>query len=184
MRAMRKTLITLLLGGAVAVVAAASAAFANGEEGKKSFKAELNGYNEVVGAPGPGTGSVSTGAHGIFRARLRDDPPRLEFELTYADIEGGGVTQAHPHFAQRHVGGDIFGFFCGRPKPACPSPGGTVEGTWTAFDIIGPAGQGVEPGSFAEFVRALRAGAVYVNVHSPAFPEGEIRGQVEASDDD
>lgn len=186
MRAMRKTLITLLLATGVAAVAAASVALANGEEGKKSFKAELNGYNEVVGGPAPGsTGSVSTGAHGIFRAKLRDDPPRLEFTLTYADIEGGTVFAAHPHFAQRHVGGDIFAFFCGGPKPACPSPGGTVEGTISASDIIGPAGQGVAPGSFDEFVRALRAGAVYVNVHSsPAFPEGEIRGQVEASDDD
>jgi hypothetical protein len=77
------------------------------------------------------------------------------------------------------VGGDVFGFFCGGPKPPCPSPGGTVQGTWTAADIIGPAGQGVEPGAFDEFVRALRAGAVYVNVHSsPSYPEGEIRGQV------
>jgi hypothetical protein len=60
-----------------------------------------------------------------------------------------------------------------------------VTGTWTAADIIGPTGQGVEAGSFAEFVRALRAGAVYVNVHSsPRFPEGEIRGQVGRSKND
>jgi hypothetical protein len=67
-------------------------------------------------------------------------------------------------------------------------PGGTVRGTWTGADIIGPADQGVHTAAFDEFVRALRAGAVYVNVHSsgatPSYPEGEIRGQVSAAHDD
>lgn len=185
---MKKIPIALLLVGGVAALAVASATLAAGDEGKRSFKADLNGYNEVVGSSSAiDSGSVSTGARGIFRAKLRGNPPtHLEFELTYSDIEGGAVTQAHPHFAQRHVGGGIFGFLCGGPKPACPTPGGTVEGVWTAADIIGPAGQGVAAGSFDEFVRALRAGAVYINVHSagatPSFPEGEIRGQIEPDD--
>jgi hypothetical protein len=175
----RRVLAGAVLLGAVAVVLAGSAALAqNG--GTNTFNAELNGYNEVVGGPGPdSTGSVSTQARGTFTATLRDHETKLDFTLTYSGIEGGTVTQAHPHFAQRHVGGSVFGFFCGGPKHACPSPGGTVSGTWTAADIIGPAAQGVEPGAFNEFVRALRAGAVYINVHSsPSFPEGEIRGQV------
>lgn len=177
---MRKFLLaTLLLLGAVAAVVAGPAAFAGDDDGD-SFKAQLNGYNEVVGGPAPGsTGSVSTGATGTFKAKVKNDPKRLEFTLTYKGIEGGTVTQAHPHFAQRHVGGDIFAFFCGGPKPACPTPGGTVAGTLLASDILGPSGQGVAPGDFDEFVHALRAGAVYVNVHSsPLFPEGEIRGQI------
>lgn len=183
---MRKALVALLLAGAVAAAAAVAvtAALAKDRDGKNTFNATLNGFNEIVGAPGPGTGSVSTGAQGTFRARLRDNPQRLEFTLTYRGIEGGTVTQAHPHFAQRHVGGDVFGFLCGGPKPPCPSPSGTVQGTITPADIIGPAGQGVEPGAFGEFVRALRAGAVYVNVHSQQFPEGEIRGQVGRGEED
>jgi hypothetical protein len=172
---MRKTFLALSIAAAVAAVIVASAALATREPGKNSFKAELNGNNEVVGP-----GSISTNATGTFRAKLRDDPPRLDFTLTYSGIEGGTVTQSHPHFAQRHVGGGIFGFFCGGPKPPCPTPGGTVEGTWTAADIIGPATQGVAATQFDEFVRALRAGAVYVNVHSSTFPAGEIRGQVSA----
>ncbi|MEX2211010.1 MAG: CHRD domain-containing protein [Gaiellaceae bacterium] len=181
---MKKRLILPLLAAGLAAVLAALAPLAGSGGGKKDFKAELNGYNEVVGGPGSGsTGSVSTVAEGLFRAKLKDDPPRLEFTLTYSGIEGGTVTQAHPHFAQRHVGAGVFGFFCGGPKPACPTPGGTVEGTWTAADVIGPADQGVAATEFAEFVRALRAGAVYVNVHSTAYPEGEIRGQVNDNDE-
>ena len=48
--------------------------------------------------------------------------------------------------------------------------------------MIGPAGQGIAAGEFAELVRALRAGAAYANVHTTAHPGGEIRGQV--ADDD
>ena len=179
-----KALAFLLLTAGLVPVVAASVAFAGDDEGKNSFKATLNGYNEVVGSSSAtDSGSVSTGARGIFRAKLTNDGTALEFTLTYSGMEGGTVTQAHPHFAQSHVGGAIFGVLCGGPtKPACPTPGGTVEGTWTAADVIGPAGQGVASGSFVEFVRALRAGAVYINVHSngatPSYPEGEIRGQV------
>lgn len=170
---------------ALGALALGTVAFANGDDDGGRFTARLNGYNEVVGGPGPSTGSVSTLAHGVFHARLRKNPDRLDFELTYSGIEGGTVSQAHPHFAQRHVGGSIFGFFCGGPKPPCPTPEGTVTGTWTAADVIGPADQGVQAAAFDEFVRALRAGAVYVNVHStPSYPEGEIRGQIRAHDND
>jgi hypothetical protein len=179
---MRRTLFALLLGAAAVAVAATSVALANGDGDRNSFKAQLNGYNEVVGGPGASTGSVSTRARGTFRAKLRRNPDRLEFTLTYSGIEGGTVTQAHPHFAQKHVGGGVFAFFCGGPEPACPTPGGTVKGEILASDVLGPAEQGVEAGSFDEFVRALRAGAVYVNVHSSSYPEGEIRGQVRVND--
>jgi hypothetical protein len=183
-RAMKRRLLAgAIVTGAVALVVAGGAALARGGDEGGTFRAVLDGYNEVVGGPGAGsTGSVSTGAHGLFVGKVRGD--HMDFTLTYSGMEGGTVTQAHPHFAEQHVGGNVFGFFCGGPKPPCPTPGGTVEGTWTAADIIGPAEQGVEAAAFDEFVRALRAGAVYVNVHSTAYPEGEIRGQVRVGDDD
>jgi hypothetical protein len=169
---MRKALITLLLGAAVAVVATASVALANGD-GKNSFKAVLNGYNEVVGP-----GSISTTGHGIFRATIDEDSQTISYTLTYSELENA-ATQAHVHFAQRHVGGGVIYFLCGGgDKPPCPSPGGTVTGTVDPADIIGPNGQGIEPGSFAEAVRAMRAGATYANVHSTRWPAGEIRGQL------
>jgi hypothetical protein len=43
---------------------------------------------------------------------------------------------------------------------------------------VGPAAQGIAAGEFAELVRAIKAGATYVNVHSSLFPTGEIRGQI------
>jgi hypothetical protein len=167
---------------AAAVIAITSVALANHGGDRNHFRAKLNGYNEVVGGPGASTGSVSTGASGTFTATLRTNPARLTFTLTYSDMEGGTVTVAHPHFAQQHVGGGVFALLCGGTEPACPTPGGTVEGVITADDIVGPTDQGVEAGAFNEFVRALRSGAVYINVHSTNFPEGEIRGQVRVVD--
>jgi hypothetical protein len=180
----RRLLVGALTLGTAALVLAGSTALAKNRD-DDTFRAQLNGFNEVVGGPGPdSTGSVSSRAHGTFEATLRDHDTKLDFTLTYSGIEGGTVTQSHPHFAQRHVGGGVFGFFCGGSKHACPTPSGTVKGTWTAADVIGPGPQGVQAGEFAEFVRALRAGAVYVNVHSTNFPEGEIRGQVGGKDKD
>jgi hypothetical protein len=75
------------------------------------------------------------------------------------------------------VNGGVAAFLCGGPKPACPASG-TATGTITAADVIGPGGQGIAAGQFAELVRMMRAGVTYVNVHTSMFGGGEIRGQV------
>jgi hypothetical protein len=49
--------------------------------------------------------------------------------------------------------------------------------------VIGPTGQGIAPGEFAELVRAIRAGATYANVHTDKHPTGEIRGHIQTDDD-
>jgi hypothetical protein len=163
------------------VLAAATYAVA-GDNGRNRFKGEtLTGYQEVVG-PGP----ISTVGTGTFDARLDGDV--ITYTLTYRDLEGvlvtgGVVTAAHIHFGQRSVGGGVIAFLCGGGgKPACPASPATVTGTIAAADIVGPAGQGIEPASFDEAVRALRAGAVYANVHTTRWPAGEIRGQVNDRD--
>jgi hypothetical protein len=135
------------------------------------FKARLSGFEENP--------DISTGASGEFRAKLVDEDT-IEYELSYENIEGGTATVAHIHLGKRGVNGGVIAFLCGGGgKPPCPATSGTVTGTIVAADVIGPAGQGIAPGEFDELVRAMRADATYVNVHStPAFPGGEIRGQI------
>jgi hypothetical protein len=58
-----------------------------------------------------------------------------------------------------------------------------VSGVIVPSDIIGPAGQGIEPGEFEELVLAIRSGAAYANVHTTGRPGGEIRGQIHAHGD-
>ena len=108
------------------------------------------------------------------------------YRLTYSDLTA--VTQAHIHFGKRHVGGGIIVFLCsnlmGAPAgtQACPDSAGTVTGSITAANIIGPAGQNVTPGDFAALVEILESHTAYGNIHTMKFPVGEIRGQIHRGD--
>ena len=116
--------------------------------------------------------------------RIIDDSS-MEFELTYEDLEGTVTTQAHVHLGNKSDSGGVSYFLCGGGgRPACTPTSGTFTGTVTAADIIGPTGQGIAPGEFAEVLRATRAGVTYANVHTNKHPGGEIRGQIRARGDD
>jgi hypothetical protein len=45
---------------------------------------------------------------------------------------------------------------------------------------MAPNDQALDQHDFAGFLRALRAGSAYANMHTPRFPGGEIRGQIAA----
>ena len=173
----KRRLFGVLIFAAPVVLAAATIAVANDGGGNSFRSGALNGYEEVVG-PGP----ISTTGTGTFEASLNSAGDTISYTLTYRDLEGGAVSAAHIHFGQRAVGGGVIAFLCGGAAPACPQPSGSVSGTITAAQIIGPNGQGIEAGSFAEAVRALRAGMVYANVHTTRWPAGEIRGQINDRD--
>jgi hypothetical protein len=172
--------VAALLGALVTALASGSYAIAKRGNGGGAFRATLNGFHETTGGPptaeGNTTGSVSTTGRGKIRLSVRDDT--IHYVLDYEDIEGGDATQAHLHFAERHVAGGVIAFLCGGPRPPCTEPDGRFEGDITAADIIGPADQGIAPGEIDEVIRALRNGAVYANVHSATWPEGEIRGDI------
>ena len=171
---MRKRRLFSALIFAVPVILAAATFAVAGDGGKSHFKADaLTGYQEAAPVP------ISTVGTGSFEASLNGAGDEISYTLTYSDLEGGVVTQAHIHFGQRSVSGGVIAFLCGgSTKPACPASPATVTGTITAADVIGPNGQGIEAGSFDEAVRAIRAGMVYANVHTTRWPSGEIRGQV------
>jgi hypothetical protein len=136
-------------------------------DGGNRFEARLNGYLE--------TPSISSPGHGSFHLRI--DGPQIKFTLTYHDMPQTPLV-AHIHFGRPDVAGGVAVFLCGGGgRPACPASG-TVSGTIVSADVVGPAGQGINAGEYAELVRAIRHGATYVNVHTPAYPLGEIRGNL------
>jgi CHRD domain len=164
----------------VAVVGWASVAMAGGDTRK--FSTNLTGFEEVPALSTPGAGD--------FRARLNRDATVLQYELRYSALESQ-VTQAHIHFENATNNGGIVVFLCSNlgngpaGTPMCPPAGTTtVTGTLTAAQVVdGAAMQGIAAGEFNELVRALRAGATYVNVHSTGRMAGEIRGQLDDHSD-
>ena len=159
-------------------------------------QARLSGFNEVHFSGGPPAtlrGAISTAASGTFTARIDDQDDVITYELRYQDLEGE-VTQGHIHFGQQHTVGGIVVWLCqteGTPAPdevadvtpLCPEEG-AVTGTITPAQVLTATGQGLDAEEFDELIRAIRAGAAYVNVHSSLFLPGEIRGHIGARQDD
>ena len=139
--------------------------------GGNNAKAKLIGFEEVP--------AVSTVASGKFEAKINRSEQRVDYRLSYQDLEAP-VLFAHIHLGQRTANGGVSVFLCGGgAAPPCPQSG-TVEDSFGPADVIGPTGQGIAPGEFDELIRAIRAGVTYANVHSQKFPGGEIRGQIDA----
>jgi CHRD domain len=163
--------------GVLGISAVALADRGHGKGDLKNFSARLNGWEEDPS-------QVTTGK-GSFRAEVVS-PTRIDFTLSYKDLEGPAFM-SHIHIGSRHETGGISAWLCGgTTQPPCPpGPDGEISGTIEAADITGPVGQGVEPGNFADLIRAIRRGETYTNVHtgsagpppSGRAPGGEIRGQ-------
>jgi len=152
-------------------------------------RAFLRSYEEVP--------AISSLAFGEFRLRIEgeddsgDDaaldpqnPPVIHWELRYRGITTP-VRFAHIHFGQRSVNGGIVVTLCSNAVDAppevadCPEESGEVTGTIDPADVGGGAAlQGIAAGELRELLRAIRSGVTYVNVHSDAFPGGEMRGQL------
>ena len=171
----------------VAVLGAAGVGTAAIAHDRSRFDAALTGYEEVPL-------SLSTSGGGFFKASINRGKDEIRYTLSYrgpfdANAAGGTVTQAHIHFGARATIGGIAAFLCSNlsngPAGTQPCPAeGSVSGVITPTEVIGPAGQGIAAGEFAELVRALRAGTAYANVHTTTFGGGEIRGQIAAGDED
>ena len=131
-------------------------------------RARLTSFEEVP--------AISTAARGEFVARVSGD--RIVYRLNFSDLSTTSLF-AHIHFGAEKTNGGIAAFLCGGSgKAACPERSGEFSGIIVPADVVGPGGQGIAPGDFAEVARAIRNGFAYANVHSQTFPSGEIRGQI------
>ena len=173
-----------VLAGAIlaAAVTTVSAAGANAQQ----FQANFSGFQEL-GALNAETGAILSTGQGTLALNLNQPAGTLTFTLTYSGLSEP-VTQAHIHFGKVHVPGGIIVFFCTNINngpvgtQACPAGGGTVSGTITGANIVGPAAQNIPAGHFAGLVAALLSDTAYGNIHTTKFPAGEIRGQIHQVD--
>jgi hypothetical protein len=165
---------------AVATVGALGAGTAAVATSGTKFDERLSSFEEVPALSTPGTGE--------FKASVNRASSEIRWRLSFRGLESD-ATQAHIHFENETNAGPIVVFLCTNlgngpaGTQACPPAGGTVRGTIRPADVGGgAAAQGLGAGEFTELVRAMRAGATYVNVHSVTRAGGEIRSQI--GDDD
>jgi hypothetical protein len=184
MRKRTGLILAVALAGALALTALASyGTAALGKKGQERAK-RMSGYLEVP--------SISTTGRGTIEVKINNSTS-LEYKLTYSGLSGNPLF-AHIHFAQPGVNGGVGAFLCGGGgKPACPAQPGNVTGTITGADVVAVTApgttqsQGIAAGEIGELIGAIKAGFTYANVHTAAYPGGEIRGQIRArsnGDDD
>ncbi len=137
----------------------------------KTFKAHLTGEQEVPAA--------NTRATGQANFKLSKDGSELQFKLIVANIEN--VRMAHIHLAPSGVNGPVVVWLYPSGPPAALIEGRTngilAEGVITESSLVGP----LSGASFEDLISALEDGNAYVNVHTNAYPGGEIRGQISAN---
>ncbi len=114
------------------------------------FTASLDGPQS--GTPSPGTG------FGTFI--LDDTETSLSYTITFSGLLAP-ETVSHFHRGAPGVAGPVV-----RNLPL----GSPKVGVWSASD----AAQPLTPQAVAD----LKAGLLYVNIHSSLYPAGEIRGQI------
>jgi hypothetical protein len=132
------------------------------------FSADLAGENEVP--------PINTAGSATFDMAIGNT---ITFSLTFSGLSSN-LLVAHLHFAPTKVAGGVMIFLCGGGgQPACPSAtSGTITGTITAANVVGPTTQGITAGDLDSALEAVREGLAYANMHTANFPGGEIRGQV------
>ena len=166
---MKKISITLII--VLTMLVATSAAYASPAGASQNFVAPLSGGEEVP--------PVVTNARGVATLKLSEDGTELQYKLIVANIQG--VTQAHIHCGAARVNGPVVSFLFGFNPTGDAVNGGVAEGTITAANVIPRPDSAACPGGVADFddlMAKLRSGDAYVNVHTLAYPGGEIRGQI------
>jgi hypothetical protein len=169
---MGRTRMKIAVAGAMVLATGATAtAFAGGTGVER---ARLSGLSEVP--------TLVVSGNGTFQARVNTTTDRIRYTLSYAGL-GSAVQQAHIHIGRTATNGGISAYLCsdlaGAPAgtPPCPASG-PVSQVIRPAEVQAIADQGLRAGGFNQLVRAVRAGATYVNVHTAAFPAGAVRGQI------
>ena len=152
--------VKLLLFVILATILTVSVGFA----AEKSFHAKLTGHDEVP--------SVETKAKGEVTFKLSSDGKQLGYKLHVKNIENPNA--AHIHLGIKGKSGPPLANLFTGPKKEGKFSGELSEGTITAEDLKAK----LMGKSLDDLVQLINSGNIYVNVHTAAHPDGEIRGQV------
>jgi hypothetical protein len=139
-------------------------------EGLTSYFTSLVGGQEVP--------PVASAASGNFTATFDSAIPASFNTRLEATVPAGTTfTRAHIHLGETGTNGGILFDLCGEEgSPDCTPVNGVISVdnllSEAEFNAVG------DVTTFDQAVEAIQNGRTYVNVHSVAFPGGEIRGQI------
>lgn len=139
---------------------------------ERNFVANLRGDAE---RPNP----VDTDAGGLAVFHLNQEGTELRYLVVVTNLEN--ATQSHIHCGSADVAGPVVAFLFGFDPVGVTVNGVLAKGTITAANVIPRPDSPACPGGVANFddlIAKMRSGDAYVNVHTIAFPAGEIRGQL------
>jgi hypothetical protein len=167
---MRRILASLIaLSGILAIQGAAFAA------DDKNFRARLRGGDEVP--------SVTTDTRGKVKLRFNNAETKIKFRIKLR--KGVRITQAHLHCAPEGANGPVVAFLAGFHDLGWDVNGNWIRKTTLTNANIIPTDPGTDArcpdtiDTIADLLDSMLDGNIYVNVHSMANPDGEVRGQVE-----
>ncbi|WP_147804673.1 CHRD domain-containing protein [Alkalicoccus halolimnae] len=132
----------------------------------QEFMAELTPEQEVM--------EVDSDATGEAHVEVSEDGESLEFMVEAYDLEN--TLAGHLHSGPVGEDGPVE-LFLFENNEAVDYDGEVASGTLTEDDLVGEH-------SWEEFSAALVEGNIYVNLHTEEFPDGEIRGQLEMTEDE
>lgn len=143
------------------------------QELRIQFQPTLSGAQQVP--------PVETEGSGILHLEFDRGFTRGDYLLQVSGLTN--VTGAHLHCALAGENGAIVvPLFEPQGEEEDGQTNGTLsQGSFTSADIVPPDDTevcGVPLNNVASLAHAIREGLVYVNVHTEANPEGEIRGQI------
>ncbi len=131
------------------------------------FSAALAGSSVVPATVSTTTGTITFEAAG---------DSMINFSLSVTNMSG--VTQAHLHNAAAGANGAVLAWLLPVNGNAAQTPSVALDGVISVGDISPTWIRGT-PRLAMDSVKALmRAGRVYVDVHSSTFTNGELRGQI------
>lgn len=164
-----------LIGIVVVFIAVSPTGNASGNGGGGNFRAALSGAQEVTDP----SGGVITNAEGRIRAKFNQALTEVEVRLRVED-SAGVFNRAHFHCGRAGQNGPIaFGLV--DPGPLAFNGervvGELTNAAFTGADCIPAIGRPVN--NIAALAFAMKDGLIYINVHSTAFPPGEVRGQMQ-----
>src|SRR6266540_7046756 len=130
------------------------------------FTASMSGINEVPPVDTKATGQTT------FRTVNNDTTIKYKVNITgFSDATG-----AHIHMGKAGANGEVIVDLLKDSKKNPTKLGLAIRGNITDSSLTGP----MKGKTLADLISAIKSGETYVNVHTPAHPDGEIRGQIES----